>query len=311
MNQTRKKIHKPNKKIKPHTNRALLAYKNNIVQMPYTGISYKKRICGPRKKGDVNHFTCYTNDILEKIKDMWNKKHPDNPIHTTIPIEIWKEYQIKIGRICDNEECWITNNTTVNNNGLFAPPKPTYENKNEWLSNIDIANVLKQYESLYYCFEFLGPTPIDYDSKHESGFVCNKIVNFKLKKYIDERKSKIGIVFNLDKHTQGGSHWVCLFINLKQKYIFYFDSIGNKMPSQIKKLVDKIVTQGNELSPPIHFRVEINKLQHQRKNNECGVYCLFVITTLLQDTKNIYELKKERYPDEDIYELRSIFFQNG
>jgi hypothetical protein len=242
---------------------------------------------------------------------MWNKKHPDNPIHTTIPIEIWKEYQMKIGRICDNEECWITNNTTVNNNGLFAPPKPTYENKNEWLSNIDIANVLKQYESLYYCFEFLGPTPIDYDSKHESGFVCNKIVNFKLKKYIDERKSKIGIVFNLDKHTQGGSHWVCLFINLKQKYIFYFDSIGNKMPPQIKKLVDKIVTQGNELSPPIQFRVEINKLQHQRKNNECGVYCLFVITTLLQDTKNIYELKKERYPDEDIYELRSIFFQNG
>jgi len=311
MNQTRKKNHKPNKKIKPRTNKALLAYKNNIVQMPYTGISYKKRICGPRKKGDVNHFSCYTNDILEKIKDMWNKKHPDNPIHTTIPIEIWKEYQMKIGRICDNEECWITNNTTVNNNDLFAPPKPTYENKNEWLSNIDIANVLKQYESLYYCFEFLGPTPIDYDSKHESGFVCNKIVNFKLKKYIDERKSKIGIVFNLDKHTQGGSHWVCLFINLKQKYIFYFDSIGNKMPPQIKKLVDKIVTQGNELSPPIQFRVEINKLQHQRKNNECGVYCLFVITTLLQDTKNIYELKKERYPDEDIYELRSIFFQNG
>jgi len=311
MNQTRKKNHKPNKKIKPRTNRALLAYKNNIVQMPYTGISYKKRICGPRKKEDVNHFSCYTNDILEKIKDMWNKKHPDNPIHTTIPIEIWKEYQMKIGRICDNEECWITNNTTINNNGLFAPPKPTYENKNEWLSNIDIANVLKQYESLYYCFEFLGPTPIDYDSKHESGFVCNKIVNFKLKKYIDERKSKIGIVFNLDKHTQGGSHWVCLFINLKQKYIFYFDSIGNKMPPQIKKIVDKIVTQGNELSPPIQFRVEINKLQHQRKNNECGVYCLFVITTLLQDTKNIYELKKERYPDEDIYELRSIFFQNG
>ena len=308
MNQTKKKFHKPNKKIKSHINRALLAYKDNIVQLPYTGISYKKRICAPRKKGDVNSFSCYTNDMLEKIKEMWNKKHPDNPIHTTIPMKIWKEYQKKIGELCDNEECWINNN---NNNNLFAPPKPTYEDKNEWLSNIDIANVLKQYEKLYYCFYFLGPTPIDYDSKQGSGFVCNKIANFNLKKYIDERKSKIGIVFNLDKHTQGGSHWVCLFINIKQKYIFYFDSIGNKMPTQIKKLVDRIVKQGNELSPPIHFHVEVNKLQHQRKNNECGVYCLFVITTLLQDTKNIYELKKERYPDEDIYELRSVFFQNG
>lgn len=305
MNQTRKKTHKQNKKLKPRTNMALLAYKDNIVQLPHTGISYKRRICAPRKKGDVNYFSCYTNDMLTKIKEMWNKKHPDNPIHTTIPMEIWKEYQMKIGQLCDNEECWI------NNNNLFAPPKPTYDNKNEWLSNIDIANVLKQYEKLYYCFEFLGPTPIDYDSSQGSGFVCNKIANFKLKKYIDAQKSKIGIVFNLDKHTQGGSHWVCLFINMKQKYIFYFDSVGNKMPSQIKKLVDKIVKQGNELSPPIHFRVEINKLQHQRKNNECGVYCLFVITTLLQDTKNIYELKEERYPDEDIYELRSVFFQNG
>ena len=308
MNQTRKRTHKQNKKLKPRKNMALLAYQDNIVQLPHTGISYKKRICGPRKKGDVNHFSCYTNDMLEKIKEMWNKKHPDNPIHTTIPMEIWKEYQMKIGQLCDNEECWINNN---NNNNLFAPPKPKYDNKNEWLSNIDIANVLKQYEKLYYCFEFLGPTPIDYDSTQGSGFVCNKIANFNLKKYIDERKSKIGIVFNLDNHTQGGSHWVCLFINMKQKYIFYFDSVGNKMPSQIKKLVDKIVKQGNELSQPIHFRVEVNKLQHQRKNNECGVYCLFVITTLLQDTKNIYELKKERYPDEDIYELRSVFFQNG
>ena len=308
MNQTRKKRHKLNKKIKSHSNSALVAYKNNKVQLPYTGISYKNRICGPRKKGDMNHFTCYTNDILEKLKEMWNTKHPDNLIHTTIPIEIWKEYQMKIGKMCDNEECWIANNTI--DTPLFAPPKPNYDDKNEWLSNIDIANVLKQYEKLYYCFEFLGPTPIDYDSKYSSGFVCNKIANFELKKYIDERISKIGIVFNLDKHTQGGSHWVCLFINIKQRYIFYFDSVGNKMPLQIKRLVDKIVKQGKELSDPIQFQVEINKIQHQRKNNECGVYCLFVITTLLQDTKNIYELKKQRYPDEDIYKLRGIFFQN-
>ena len=288
-------------------NNALMAYKDNIVQLPHTQISYKKRICGPRKKGDVNNFTCYTNQMLEKIRDMWNKKHPDNLINTNIPHEIWKEYQKKIGDKCDNEECWMSDN----NNNAFAPPKPKYDDKNEWLSNIDIANVLKQYEKLYHCFEFLGPTPIDYNTRYGGGFVCNKIANFQLKKYIQDQKSKIGIVFNLDKHTQNGSHWVCLFINIKQRYIFYFDSTGSKIPSRIKKLVDTIVKQGRELSDPIQFRVEINKIQHQRKNNECGVYCLFVITTLLQDSKNVYELKSERYPDEDIYELRGVFFQNG
>ena len=309
MNRTKRRTRNPNKFLKNHTNKALLAYKDNIVQLPHTKISYKPRICGPRKKDGVNQFTCYTNDMLEKLKEMWNNKHPDNPIRTTIPIEIWKDYQMRIGELCDNEECWMKNNNL--NNIIFAPPKPKYENKSEWLSNVDIANVLKQYEKLYHCFEFLGPTPIDYDSRRGSEFVCNKIANFQLKKYIEEQKTKIGFVFNLDKHTQGGSHWVCLFVNIKQKYIFYFDSVGNKMPSYIKKLVDKIIQQGSELSPPLHFRVEINKLQHQRKNNECGVYCLFVITTLLQDTKSVYDLKKERYPDDDIYQLRSVFFQNG
>jgi len=286
----------------------MVAYKDNIVQLPETKISYKRRMCGPRKKGDVNHFTCYTNDMLKKMRDIWNTKHPDNPITTDIPIEIWKEYQLKIGNLCDNEECWLSGEK---NNTYFSPPKPEYENKNEWLSNIDIANVLKQYEKVYHCFEFLGPTPIDYDTRSGSEFVCNKIARFNLQQYVRETKTKIGIVFNLDKHTRGGSHWVCLFINIKQKYIFYFDSVGNKMPKQIKKLVDKIVDQGTKLDQPIHFHVEVNKLQHQRKNNECGVYCLFVITTLLQDTKDVNNLKKVRYPDEDIYKLRSVFFQNG
>jgi hypothetical protein len=82
MKQTKRKRYKQNK--------ALLAYTDNIVQLPRTRISYKNRVCGPRKKGDVNHFTCYTNDMLEKIRDMWNKKHPDDIIHTTAPIEIWR-----------------------------------------------------------------------------------------------------------------------------------------------------------------------------------------------------------------------------
>ena len=44
---------------------------------------------------------------------------------------------------------------------------------------------------------------------------------------------QIGIVFNLDKHDQEGSHWVSMFIDLKRDGIYYFDSLykrakGNK-----------------------------------------------------------------------------------
>jgi hypothetical protein len=300
MKRTKKRPYKINT-----SNRALIAFKDNIVHFPHTRFSYKNKICAPRKRKDVNNYSCYTNEMLKKLKDIWNQKHSDNPIVTNVPVDIWKEYQEKIGSLCDTEECWLDKPI----NTFFAPPKPNYDDKNEWLSNIDIANVLKQYETVYHCFEFLGPTPIDYDTSYQNGFVCNKIAKFQLSKYIQEGKTKIGFVFNLDKHTQGGSHWVCLFVNIKHKFIYYFDSVGNKMHSQIKKLVDRIISQGYGLSPSIQFHLEINKTQHQRKNNECGVYCLFVITTLLQDTKNLTDFKREKYPDDDIYQLRSIFFQ--
>ena len=49
---------------------------------------------------------------------------------------------------------------------------------------------------------------------------------FDLKDYLKEGKNKIGIVFNMDPHYKSGSHWISLFINVKKKVIFFFDSVG-------------------------------------------------------------------------------------
>ena len=39
-------------------------------------------------------------------------------------------------------------------------------------------------------------------------------------KYKKQGINKIGVIFNLDKHTQPGSHWVALFIDgEKRKFI--------------------------------------------------------------------------------------------
>jgi hypothetical protein len=38
MNQTRKRTHKQNKKLKPRKNMALLAYQDNIVKLQHKGI---------------------------------------------------------------------------------------------------------------------------------------------------------------------------------------------------------------------------------------------------------------------------------
>ena len=47
----------------------------------------------------------------------------------------------------------------------FAPKSPSSWKKdpNTWLTSVDIEKVMKQYERKYNHFEFIGPSPIDFD----------------------------------------------------------------------------------------------------------------------------------------------------
>jgi hypothetical protein len=67
-----------------------------------------------------------------------------------------------------------------------------------------------------------------------------------------------------------------MFIDLKEKYIFYFDSTGHSMPKEITALVERICSQGP-------FKKYVNKLEHQRGNSECGMYTLMFLITMLSN----------------------------
>ena len=47
--------------------------------------------------------------------------------------------------------------------------------------------------------------------------MCFHIV---LNHFISKKINKIGIIFNLDKHDESGSHWVSMFINIKEGIFF-------------------------------------------------------------------------------------------
>ena len=101
----------------------------------------------------------------------------------------------------------------------FKPIKPKSWNSNkfEWLSTTDIENVIKQYENEYPNFRFIGAVPIDFDSTYGVGqCIVNELCKINLKKMLLAKIFQIGIVFNLDKHDQDGSHWVSMFIDLKK-----------------------------------------------------------------------------------------------
>ena len=280
-------------------------------------ITLKKINCSPKPKSEVNDFSCYTTKSLYKLRDLWNARHPDVKIITNSPKEIHQQISDKLSSVCNKESCWLKQKADFGKvssemSESFAPESPIEwkKNPNEWLSSVDIMNVMKQYEKAYKCFDFIGPTPIDFDKKRLYGeCVWDELCNFSLKDQIKQGKTKIGIIFNTDPHDKPGQHWISMFINIKKKKIFFFDSTGDGAPSEVTKLIDKIKEQGQKLNPKLIFKVDSSEgVEHQYGNTECGIYSLFFIVHMLEDKLTDHYLKTHILKDEYTNKFRKIYF---
>jgi len=309
MKRVRRKTHKKYK----HSHKKSRTKKSRKFKDKYEKM--EKLQCSPKtkKKG----YSCLTDDAIYKLRDLWNARHPDVAINSSDPKEIWEKMKNNMRNVCNKESCWLKQNFV---NGKldkeletsFAPvsPKEWKKNPNEWLSSLDIMNVMKQYEDAYKCFEFIGPSPIDYDTQKLYGeCVWEELCHFSLSEQIKDGKMKIGVIFNLDPHNKGGSHWVSLFINIKKRFIYYFDSAGDEIPAQIMKFVNTVKSQGLKLKTPIHFTFDQNyPVEHQYGNTECGVYSLYFIVHMLDDKINAHYLKTHLLKDEYIEKFRKVYF---
>lgn len=280
---------------------------------------FKKLNCSPKDKNEVKEYTCYTDTDLQKLRDMWNARHPDKKITTNDSKEIWEMLKNYYTKICNKESCWVrqmTKGTKMEKELLesFAPVSPIEWKKNprEWLSSIDIIEVMNQYEKSYKCFEFLGPSPIDYDTHKLYGeCVWEELCHFDLAEQIKNGKNKIGVVFNTDPHTKGGEHWISLFININKGSIFFFDSAGDKAPKQVMKFVKAVTKQGRNLPEKINFKFDQNHpLEHQYKDSECGVYSIYFIVHMLEDKVTEHYLKTHVIKDTYVQQFRKIYYND-
>ena len=113
------------------------------------------------------------------------------------------------------------------------------------------------------------------------------------------------------------------FIDLEDKFVFYFDSAGDKIQPEIEKLANNVIKQASILSKPLVLEFHENHpVEHQMGNNECGMYSLFFIITMLtnkiddQNNKRLFDdysekidfFKKERVPDKYMNNYRGIYF---
>lgn len=290
--------------------------------------TFSKMNCNPAVKGKASiRDSCLTPDVLIQLKQYYNSSHPRQPIKYNTPAKIWASLRRKLNK-CDKEDCWLDliRDVTVRKSmdkEIFAPDQPSSwkKNPNTWLTNYDIYDVLQQYENKYPHFCVIRPSAIDFDDKiggtQSNMCVTEDLCKFDLIQHINDGKTKFGIVFNLDKHDQPGSHWVSLFIDLDDEYVFYMDSVGDTVPREIKVFVDRVIKQGLQSNKHMNF-YENSPMQHQTGDTECGVYSLYFIITMLtgQTDKLTFDtaedkisfFKNERIPDKYISKFRKIYF---
>jgi hypothetical protein len=307
--------------------------KSNKSNKKTGGFVKKTLICSPYanektvKKGE----TCFTPEVLLEIKKEYNKDHPQNQIKTNEVRELWQELHDRLTKCKGKKEtCWLESidNVELRENikeHIYAPEQPGdwVKKPNEWLSNYDIDAVLKQYSDVYKDFKAIAPTPIDFDSKRKGGNSCvsDELCKFSLEDWMKKGIKRFGIVFNLDKHTEPGSHWVSLFIDTTNSIMFFFDSAGNGVPKEVSTLMKNIEKQGANMSPPIIFKQYDNgKNDHQKGNTECGMYSLFFLITMLTGKipskpdkiltldKRIDLFLKEKIPDNVVFDYRDLYF---
>lgn len=275
---------------------------------------YRKPRCSPKTR--KLSFTCYSQESLIRMKRFWNARHPDAEINSNDPKVIWKSLKSNFKEACRSERCWLQQKFIRDHLDItlrkhtFAPdaPKSWRKKPDTWLNSLDIDRVMQQYEHIYPSFEFIGPSPIDFDKKKLYGScVWDELCKFDLGRKIREGINKIGVVFNTDPHYKPGEHWIALYIDVKEEYIFFFNSTGEKILPEIYRLVKRIQKQGKALGYDLRF-VQNHPFVHQQTTTECGMYVLFLIIQLLSGKRKPEYFLKNRVPDEDMLDLRKIYF---
>lgn len=259
--------------------------------------------------------TCLPEDMLERLRAAWNERFPNHKIPASIKRKesLWMALRDRLSRQyeCASEYCAVqqlgndSDKTTASR--YFRPKKPANWQKNptEWHDTMTIANVMEQYEDGYPEFEFIGPVPIDFDAKlpgqtNWSKCIVDELCQLNLKDMRAQGKRSIGIIFNLDPHDRPGSHWICAYIDLVKNAAYYYDSYGYEPPAEVKRLLRRCWDQGVK-------QIFWNDIRHQRRNTECGTYCMYVIISLLKG-RPFGELCKHRVNDETMNAVRDVLY---
>jgi hypothetical protein len=294
--------------------------------------------CSPSgEKNFEKDNTCFSQTALERLVKNWNDTHPTNKISKKkdgaklSKKDLWKELNKRMSSQCNGsgkEFCWVDKLGAAKKDPLVTkelrPVKPNewYKKPYAWLSNYDIEAVMEQYQDDdSFKYQFLGVYPIDFEAKDAFGnCLFTEICHINIANLYKKGIRYIGLITNLDKHDQSGSHWTSLFACIDPSKscfgAYYYDSVSRQPPPEIANFMEKIKKQSLTLvkGTTREFRIDYNENKHQYGNSECGVFSMaYQIRWLDKLKKNpnitFEQIEKIKTNDAKIHKLRNVLFR--
>lgn len=286
--------------------------------------------CAPSRIGHYKKTgSCLVKDELALVADAYNSSSPKDPIVSPktkgvreLQEELHKRIK-KVTRSCNGGDHCIMALPAVKSDSKvsrvikesFRPemPKTWEQNDHLWLNTFDIEDVMCQYTDANSSFEFLGVFPVDFNTPRGDTCISHKLCNVpKLLSDLKARgKTEFGVVINLDRHDQSGSHWVAVYacFDAKRKVcgIHYYDSVGNMPPPSVRKFMKDV----KALTHCEKFHKKVNKDRRQYKNSECGVFSMLFIIMCMHhgDKMNLRQICKHIYKDDGVHAHRKLLYR--
>lgn len=272
---------------------------------------------------------CLPDAAIMSIAQLWNRTHrQESPVDVTTVEHAIQGLSTKLG---SNVDGWIDapflheapKHRTALVRKYFKPKTPTSwrANPREWLSTVDIDNVMKQYEASSPEFKFLGVFPRNFTEVLKGSEACIAGTHVcDLQPHLGPAQAPrtpkcMGIVFNLDRHNQSGSHWVACFISIdtdpgaKMFGAYYYDSVARPPPMEVAKWMVSVKVKVDAQSPHRVFELKYNKTRRQFQNTECGIFVIHFLTRAMKNNATFDSLCRDTGYDDDMLALRKTFFR--
>ena len=299
--------------------------------------------CGHHILYDDENETCLSIKELIYISNNYNEAIGNNIIKGESIIisnnkkQLLRELNNKI-KSCKGEHICYTQQKFISKPIIFKntfKPQGT-KRRFDWLSTIEINNLMEQFELKHTHFKFGGAIPRDILKLNYPLMNTELIIrNLELKHLLDMKKHILAYIYNLDESWQSGSHWVALYCDINKGHIYFFDSYGLRPHKDIRQMVRKLANicyhrqntscvsnckqldvsdsfmmnkGSNKLEDKLGGNISWNRNRHQYKNTECGVYCLNFIIKLLEGN-SFNSLTENRISDSVINKERDKLFR--